>query len=214
MFDYLPRLLYPAPSCRKSLWAKETVMAGQNFDIQNPRGGDDEGYYQLQKMREVHHEIVRKRMEDPAKTQKQIAKELGISAQMVGYTLNSPIVRQKIAVMRGAADAHSYEVQEEIRSLAPLAVRTLAQIMLDNGAKNSDRRKAADSLLDRNPEASPKSEVTHKKEQLDSDTLDEIKQLGREAGVVEDVEYEDIPSPDGEEEQVSETGESSSGENT
>lgn len=171
-------------------------MADQEFNIPNGSGGDGEGgLYELQKMREIHHEIVRQRIADPTKTQKEIAETLGITAQMVSYTLNSEVVQRKLSVLRGAADEDALRLQAEMRSMAPMLIQKMFNIAM-KGSSETDQRLAASDLLDRVPETSKRK--THRTEdggQVDEEELNEIKQLARESGIIEDAEYEEIKEP-------------------
>lgn len=182
-------------------------MEGQEFDVPNGSGGE-EGLYELKKMREIHHEIVRQRFADPSKTQKEIAETLGVSPQMVSYTLNSEIVQRKLDVLRGAADQEALDLQKELRSIAPLMIQKLFNIAME-GASETDQRLAASDLLDRVPETSKRT--THRSEddgKVDDEELEEIKALARESGVVQDAEYEEIKeSNEGTEQDRTESGE-------
>jgi len=166
------------------------------FDIANKRTETD--YYELKKLREQHHAIIRMKFANPAISGKEIAEALGITAQMVYYTLNSEQAKNKLAVMRGYADEEAYDAQAEIRSLSPMAIQTLAQIMMDKNESGANRRLAASDLLDRNPQTSTKSTVEHKHETnrtITADELAEIKQQARASGTIKDADYEDITEP-------------------
>lgn len=171
-------------------------MPDQDFDIPNSGGQSEEGQYELQKMREIHHEIVRQRVADPTATQKEIAERLGVSKQMVGYTLNSEIVQKKLAVLRGAAEQDALDLQAEMRSMAPILLQKLFNIATQ-GESETDQRLAASDILDRLPETSKRKTHHHKDEgEVDEEELNEIKRLAKENGVIEDAEYEDITETD------------------
>jgi len=82
-------------------------------------------------MKELHHEIVR--LHVIGTPNKDIAKTLNVSEQMVSYTLNSKVVQDKIDLMRASRDADIIDLTREIRSKAPKALKLLEDIIDDHG---------------------------------------------------------------------------------
>jgi predicted transcriptional regulator len=83
--------------------------------------------WQVTKMWEQHHEIVRLRTTGMQGAE--IARSLGVSEAMVSLVLNSPIVQDKLLIMRGARDADSVDVAKRIKDLAPKALDVLAEVI-------------------------------------------------------------------------------------
>jgi hypothetical protein len=166
-------------------------------ELNIPSGESNEGYYELQKMREIHREIVRQRIAFPAISQKRIAEKLGITAQMVGYTLNSPIVKQHLAALRGFADQDALNMQARLRALGPEMVNILADIA-SNGDNETNRRLAASDLLDRVPETSKtqKHEYKDTSEKVSEEDMKRIRELSQEGVLVSDPEIEDVEVED------------------
>ena len=161
-------------------------------ELSLPSGQSNDGYYELQRMREIHREIVRQRIAFPAATQKEIAKKLGITAQMVGYTLNSSVVKQHLAALSGFADQDALNMQARLRALGPEMVETLAEIA-SSGESETNRRLAASDLLDRVPETSKtqKHEYKDTSEQVTEEDMARIKELSEQGVVVQDAEVEE-----------------------
>lgn len=156
------------------------------------------GTYELQKMREIHHEIVRQVILNKSDTE--ISQNLGVSKVMVRYTRESPIVADKIAVIRGSLDAESIDLVKEVRDLAPVALAILEEFLLDPGHDMKERRMIAQDILDRDGRA-PRTHKTEIGEPLlRTKDIEDIKRAAREAArnsgsMVEDaIVVADIPS--------------------
>lgn len=109
-------------------------------------------------MWEVHHEIARLILLGWKNVE--IAKRLKCSSQMVSNVRNSPVVQDKLAIMKGARDADSIDLSREIRESAPDALRLLQDIIRgDNDAQDAPlslRAKTAESMMDRAGYSAPK----------------------------------------------------------
>jgi len=163
----------------------ETVSEKNNFDMINRR--EDSSYYTLQKMNQMHHEIVRRIV--LGQKDHEIADAIGCTKATVKYTRESPVVKQKLEIMMGARDASVLEVRKRINSLAPLALQQLEEMMIDETASDATRTKIAQDLLDRagyNPVAKS-MDLT----KFTQDKMEEIKKRARRNGLVVDEEVED-----------------------
>ena len=101
--------------------------------------------YNIKEMWDCHHEVVRLALLGLKHVD--IANTLGVSPVMVSYTLNSPIVKRQLAIMRGARDAEAVDVAAQIKALAPKAVEILEKLM--DSEQESMQFKAATGVLDR-----------------------------------------------------------------
>ena len=64
--------------------------------------------YQISHTWEIHNEIIR--LTAVGMRQVDIAAQLGVTAAMVSYTLNSDIARARLAELRGMRDAEAVDV--------------------------------------------------------------------------------------------------------
>jgi len=141
--------------------------------------------FQVQEMWDVHHEIARLASLGLKKTE--IAKALSITAATVSYTINSPVVKDRIAILRGSRDAKTVDLAKRIQNFAPIALDLLEDVIKGNGAgKNAPiglRSKEANNWLDRAGFGAVKkvqAQVAH----LTAEDIEEIKKRAHEAGVV------------------------------
>ena len=99
-----------------------------------------------------HHEIARRLLLGHAN--KDIAKDLGITKEMVSMVRNSPVVKDKLTCMQVARDAQAVDLAAEIANLAPVALQKLKEA-LEEGKVNGQQLNAtaivnvANSILDR-----------------------------------------------------------------
>lgn len=162
-----------------------------SFDIINTKPD----YHELKKMKQIHHEIAL--LAITGKKRKDIANTLGVTPQMVTYTLQSELVQRKLRLLRGARDAEALDVQGRVRELAPLALDELEQILINPNTENREKRMIAQDILDRAGHGAIQkhADVSDK---LTTEDLDDIKKLARENGMVvsnadiEDAEYTDV----------------------
>lgn len=152
----------------------------RSFDVDTGRTAPTT--YQLKKVKSIHRRIAEKvaiGMKD-----KDIAQVHGVSAQMVRYTRNDPMVKQYLGMVEGAIAADVLAVQEEIIELAPYALRVIEQIMLDNGTPAKLRLDAARDLLDRAGLGGVKKVAHQNTDMLHKADIDEIKARAKQAGIV------------------------------
>ena len=132
------------------------------------------------------------------KTDVEIADSLGVTAQMVRYTRESPIVKEKIAVLRGMAEAETIDIAREIRNLTPVALAVLEEFLLDPNHDKKERRNIAQDLLNR--DARSRSGTTVGVSYLTGDDIKEIKMRAKEEatrnGQMVDATYEEMSDGD------------------
>jgi hypothetical protein len=156
----------------------ENSTSENNFNIQNRT--DDSKYYNLQKMNQLHHEILRRIV--LGQKDKDIAESVGCTSATVKYTRESPVVKRKLEIMMGARDSSVLEVRKRIQNLAPLALHKLEEILADDKASESVRMKVAQDLLDRaGYDAVTKTMDLTK---FGEDRINEIKKRARRNGLV------------------------------
>ena len=83
--------------------------------------------FEVSQMWEIHHEIVRRLLLGQKVVN--IARDLNISEATVSYTRNSPVVRDKLEIMKGARDAETIDLAKRIRENAPQSLRLLEDII-------------------------------------------------------------------------------------
>lgn len=162
-----------------------------SFDIVNTKPG----YHELKKMKQIHHEIAL--LAITGKKQKEIAAELGVTPQMVRYTLDSELVKRKLRLLRGARDAEALDVHARMKELSPLALDELEHILLNPNSEDREKRMIAQDILDRAGYGAVQKHADVS-ETLTTEDLNDIKKLARENGMVlsernvEDADYTDI----------------------
>lgn len=112
--------------------------------------------FEVNKMWEVHKEIVRKLL--LGEKNSEIAEDLGVSEVMVSYTRNSKVVQSQLSIMGAARDADTIDLAREIREKAPKALELLEGIIEDNGTTHSMAlaAKTAENWMDRAGYGAPK----------------------------------------------------------
>ena len=83
--------------------------------------------FTVTKMQDVHHEIARRLL--LGQKDVYIAKQLGITVATVGYTKNSPVVREKLALMRNQRDQKTIDVASHIQRIAPKSIQLLEEVI-------------------------------------------------------------------------------------
>ena len=145
--------------------------------------------YTIGQMWDIHREVMRLAVQGMKQTE--IAYELGVTEAMVSYTLNSPIVKRQLDLMRAARDSEAIDVGKRISELAQRAVNVVGEL-LDESLPNI-RLSAAKDLLDRagyTPVKKIQAEVstTH----FTSDEIASIKKRAREIGLIVDAQYTEV----------------------
>lgn len=141
--------------------------------------------YEVEQLWDVHHEIMRLSL--IGLKRKDIAAQLGITEQMVGYTLRSSIVERQMDNMRASRDVQAVDISVEIKNLAPKAVEVLEDL-LDCELPNI-RLKAAADVLDRAGYAAVRTIRTDNVHvHFTPSEIEEIKKNAKEVGLVIDIE--------------------------
>jgi len=146
-------------------------------------------HWTVNEMWEVHHEIARLLLLGYKGVN--VAKQLGVSPQMVSNVRNSPVVQDKLAIMKGARDADTIDLSKEIRDSAPDALSLLKDIIRgDNegaGANLPLRAKTAESMMDRAGYAAPqRKQVESIHYTLTKEEIQSIKEKAKNSGDIVD----------------------------
>ena len=153
--------------------------------------------FRVQNMWQIHHEIARLHALGLKNTS--IAEKLNVSNAMVNYTVNSPIVQAKVAILQGTRDAETVDLVDKIRDIGQKAVLVHETILNDEKASPALKLRSADSILDRIPETSKQRRVdsrhSHLHAHLSAEEIEDIKEKGKRAAIesgemVVDVEAE------------------------
>ena len=145
--------------------------------------------FQVEKMWNIHHEIAR--LSSLGVKGTQIAQGLGVSPAMVNYTLNSPVVRDKVEILKGARDADTVELAQRIKDFAPICLDLLEKVIKEDsdetGASIHLRVRTAQDYADRaGLGAVKKHQILTGR--ITPEQLNEIKQRARDAGIVKQAE--------------------------
>ena len=130
---------------------------------------------------ESHAEITRRILLGQKNTV--IAEALGCSTQMVSNVRNSPVIQDRLSLMRGARDASAIDIARDIQEFAPEALRLLKEIVLGKGpgenASAALRAKVSSDFLDRAGHGAVRKEQ-HLHAHLTSEEIEGIKQRALE----------------------------------
>jgi hypothetical protein len=94
-------------------------------------------------MYDRHHEIARRLLLGQKNTE--IAEALNITAQSVSQVKNSPVVQDKLTLMKAARDCGAIDLAMEIASIAPIALGKIREA-IELGSVNGQEL-SADSIL-------------------------------------------------------------------
>lgn len=160
----------------------------RQFDIENRV--EDSSYYNLKKMNQLHHEIVRRIV--LGQKDVDIADALGCTPATVKYTRESPVVKEKLSIMMGARDSSVMEIRERIQKLTPLALAELEKMLIDDNVSAAIRTKIAQDLMDR-AGFTPVHKTLDVGKYTES-KIEEIKRRARENGVAvaTDIDSEEV----------------------
>ncbi len=103
-------------------------------------------------MWENHHEIARRLL--LGQTNVEVAAAMSCSAQSVSDVRNSPVVKDKLSLMKAARDAGTIDLAREIADLAPIALQRVKEaletgMVLDKEVSAAGILKEANGMLDR-----------------------------------------------------------------
>lgn len=136
------------------------------------------GRFQIQEMWGVHHEIKRLLLLGMKKVD--IARTLGVTEAMVGYTAASPIVRRELEIMQAARDVDAVNVSKRIQEMCPAALDRLEELL--DSQVESIKLRAAQDVLDRGGYAGvQKVQACHAI--ITRKDLEEIKNRAKEIGL-------------------------------
>ena len=116
------------------------------------KNGDKKKGWQVAEMHEAHHECARLLLLGEKNVD--IAKMMNRTEVWVSSVKNSPVVQEKLFVMKAARDAGSIDLAHEIRDMAPLAILKLKEV-LESGTIHGKEMSASgiakecNNLLDR-----------------------------------------------------------------
>jgi predicted transcriptional regulator len=140
--------------------------------------------YQIEQMWDVHHEVVRLAL--IGMKQVDIADHLGVSPVMVSYTLRSPIVKEQLKNMHAARDIDAVDIAQEIKALAPAAVKVLEELM--ESELPNIKLKSAQDILDRAGFAAVKTiQTANIHAHLTKEDIDDIKKRAKDIGLCSDL---------------------------
>jgi hypothetical protein len=103
--------------------------------------------WKVAEMWDNHHEIARRLV--LGQKGEDIAKDLGCTSQLVSNVKNSPVVKDKLAIMHAARDAGTINLAREIADLAPLAVQKIREA-IELGSVNGKECNASSILKECN----------------------------------------------------------------
>lgn len=83
--------------------------------------------WQVQEMWDVHHEIARRLLLGQKNVS--IAEDLGVSAQMISLVRQSPVVKERLSIMRAARDDKIIDMAKYIKEKAPEALQLLDKVI-------------------------------------------------------------------------------------
>ena len=150
--------------------------------------------FRVSKIWELHDEIARRIL--LGQKNKVIAQELKCSEMTISNVRNSPVMQDKLSIMRGARDAYTVDIARDIQEFAPKALELLKSIIegrgQGTGASVALKAKTASDWLDRAGHGAVRKEQ-HVHAHLTSDEIDAIKRraLGANGPVVE-AEYKQL----------------------
>ncbi|HUW44853.1 MAG TPA: hypothetical protein VMW50_03565 [Dehalococcoidia bacterium] len=108
--------------------------------------------WQVAEMWDRHHEIARRII--LGQNNQEIGEALNVTAQQVSNVRNSPVVQDKITIMRAARDAGTIDLAKDIADLAPIALQRVREALetgqvLGRELSGSSIMKEANNLMDR-----------------------------------------------------------------
>ena len=206
--DELLELIRPIPRPKPALAPKppkEKYHNGNRGPDERRVAPDKKRTYEVSEMWDVHHEIVRRLLIGQKVVN--IAKDLKVSEAMVSYTKNSPVVREKLEIMKGARDAETIDLAKRIRENAPQSLRLLEDIISGEVDGTSVplnmRRQEANMMMNRAgfaPVQTIKGAILHG--HYTSEEIDDIKKRavedGLKSGLVIEAEVEEITDEEAE----------------
>ena len=181
--DELLSLIKPAPAPKPP---REKYYNGNRGPDERRVAHSEKRAFEVSEMWEVHHEIVRRLV--LGQKNADIARDLKVSPAMVSYVRNSPVVRDKLEVMKGARDADTIDLAKRIREDAPQALRLLEDIIAGevDGQEVAVglRAREANNMMNRAgyaPVQNIKGQILHA--HYDAEDIEDIKKRAHEDGL-------------------------------
>lgn len=151
----------------------------------------------IKRMHEGHHQMVRLMLLGMGN--KEIASRLGVTPQNVSDVRNSPIVRERLALLSSAADAETVDLRAETIRIAGSSVKFLEEVQegIDRGegAPLHLRVKVAESFMDRAVPKKVTGEFLHA--HLTGEEIEDIKKRAREGGLIVDTTATEVDGDNG-----------------
>jgi hypothetical protein len=171
-------------------------MEYKGVNYSEPREGRDRRFvpdrpkktWQVAKIWDQHEEIIRRLTLGQKNTE--IASSMNLSPAQVSNIRNSPIIQERLAIMKGARDAYTLDIARDIKEFAPTALeilKALCQGSDSSGLPVSPTLKArvAADLLDRAGYAPVRNvNVQSVHAHLTKDDIAELKRRALENGPV------------------------------
>lgn len=136
----------------------------------------------LQNLHQKNHQILN--LHAMGLKDEQISKSVGVSVQAVRKTTNSDLGREKLKIMRGAADASVVEVQDKIASMQMKALDVLDEILEDEerASLSLKRTTAMNVLVDLGGHGAPKKlDVRQQHALITPEFIEELRKAGQMA---------------------------------
>jgi hypothetical protein len=118
----------------------------------NRRNPNRKKGWQVSEMWDMHHEIARRII--LGENNQEIASALDCTPQTISNVRNSPVVKDKLSIMRAARDADTVDLSKDILELAPIALAKIREaletgMVLGKEVSSVSLLKEANNLLDR-----------------------------------------------------------------
>jgi len=129
-----------------------------HYDYSSPdrtdgrRNGSKKRGWQVAEMWEKHHEIARFIL--LGMNNVDVAERIGCTPQQVSNVRNSPVVQDKLSIMKAARDSDCIDLSKEIMALAPVALKRVKEAIttgkvMDKEVSASQILKESNGILDR-----------------------------------------------------------------
>lgn len=140
--------------------------------------------FTVSKMWDVHHEIAR--LNSLGMKGSEIAKQLGVTPVMVSYTLNSPVVQDKVAILRASRDADTVDLMRRVHNFAPKCLDLLERVISgkEQDASIPLRVRTAEKYADRVPALAAVKKHQVVSATITKEDLDEIKGRAKASGII------------------------------
>lgn len=169
----------------------EDMSSRNKFDA--PNGRDKSGTYQLQKVNQMHREIIRFIILGYKDVE--IAEALGCTTATVRNVKNSELAQRYMKQMQETRDGEATDIATTIKNLAPLALEVSTSIMIDEQQSASVRANISQDLLDR-AGYKPVNIGMNLSDKLTPGEIEEIKSRARQNGVKVRSDFEEVEDAD------------------